>query len=97
MTTELDPVVDNWYQHLDKGQRFQVVAVDEEADIIEIQHFDGDIEEMSFPDWYAQDIALSVEPENWSGPFDIAEIDDLGTDITDTSVSDWQEPLEEIK
>lgn len=97
MTTELDPVVDNWYQHLDKGQRFQVIAVDEEAGIIEIQHFDGDIEEMSFTNWYAQDIALSVEPENWSGPFDIAEIDDLGTDITDTSIRDWQEPLEEIK
>ena len=29
MSTEVDPIVGNWYQHLDKGQRFLVVAFDE--------------------------------------------------------------------
>ncbi|WP_455198264.1 DUF6763 family protein [Kaarinaea lacus] len=29
MSTEVDPIVGNWYQHLDKGQRFLVVAFDD--------------------------------------------------------------------
>ena len=31
MNSEADPIVGNWYRHLDKGQPFVVVAVDDEA------------------------------------------------------------------
>lgn len=96
MTTEIDPIVDNWYYHLDKGQRFYVVAVDEDSGIVEIQYFDGDVEEISLDDWYDMDIELGDEPENWSGAMDIGEIDDLGTEITDTGPGDWAEPLQEF-
>ena len=48
-------------------------------------------------EWNAMDIAFSEEPQNWSGPFDIAEQDDLGTEITDTSGQDWVDPLEQFK
>ena len=42
-------------------------------------------------------VELIEEPENWSGPFDVGEMDDLtGTEVTDTAVADWTEPLEEI-
>jgi hypothetical protein len=96
MRHELDPIVDQWYTHRDKGQRFVVTAVDENENTVEIQHFDGDIEEFSLEDWYDLDIELSEEPENWSGALDIAETDDLGTEVTDTTEDDWKEPLEEI-
>lgn len=97
MTIDLDPVVDNWYFHLDKGQKFKVVSVDEEAHLIELQHFDGDIEEVSLDDWRDMEIELCEEPQNWSGPLDVSEQDDFGTEITDTSKEDWTEPLEEVK
>jgi len=96
MQHELDPIVDQWYMHRDKGQRFVVTAVDENENTVEIQHFDGDIEEFSLDDWYDLDIELSEEPENWSGALDIVETDDLGTEVTDTTEDDWMEPLEEI-
>jgi len=96
MQHELDPIVDQWYMHRDKGQRFVVTAVDESENTVEIQHFDGDIEEFSLDDWYDLDIELSEEPENWSGALDIAETDDLGTEVTDTTEDDWMEPMEEI-
>ncbi len=96
MQHELDPIVDQWYMHRDKGQRFVVTAVDENENTVEIQHFDGDIEEFSLDDWYDLDIELSEEPENWSGALDIAETDDLGTEVTDTTEDDWMEPMEEI-
>ncbi len=96
MPNELDPRPNQWYAHLDKGQHFLVVGIDEDADTIEVQHFDGDVEEFSRDDWRELDIALSEEPENWAGPFDIAERDDLGTGVTDTQPEDWAEPEQEF-
>lgn len=97
MENELEPIIGNWYMHLDKGQRFEVVALDEEQDTIELQHFDGDIEEVSLAEWGEMRIALSEEPQNWTGPADIEEADDLGTEITDTAKEDWSEPLEQFR
>ncbi|MGD8484598.1 MAG: hypothetical protein PVJ63_08225 [Thioalkalispiraceae bacterium] len=97
MTTENDPIVDNWYFHKDKGQRFMVVSVDQDSELVEIQNFDGNLEEVGFSDWYQMDIELSVEPENWSGATDVGEVDDYGTEVTDTSPEEWDEPLQEIR
>jgi hypothetical protein len=97
MKNEADPIVGNWYQHLDKGQAFQVVAVDEDTGTVELQHFDGDVEGIELDAWYRLPVELIEEPENWSGPLDVGEMDDLtGTEVTDTAVADWTEPLEEI-
>lgn len=96
MPNELDPCIEQWYAHLDKGQRFLVTAVDEAGGTVEIQHFDGDLEEFSLDDWAELDIELSEAPENWSGAFDVSEQDDLGTEVTDTSREDWSEPADEF-
>ena len=92
MRNELDPRIDQWYAHLDKGQRFFVIDIDEEEKTVEIQHFDGDIEEISMDEWRNLRIELSEEPENWAGALDISEKDDLGTGVTDTRPADWSEP-----
>ncbi len=97
MTTEFDPIIGNWYDHLDKGQRFQVVAMDEKSQTVEIQYFDGNVDEYELESWYQLDIEPCEAPENWSGPLDIGNLDDLGTEITDTSRSDWDEPLNEFE
>ena len=97
MKNELDPLNDQWYAHLDKGQRFFVLAIDEEQNTVEIQHFDGDLEELSLDEWRDLKIELSEEPENWSGALDIAEQDDLGTGVTDTRPDDWTEPGEDFR
>jgi len=97
MPNELDPQIEQWYAHVDKGQRFYVTAIDELDHTIEVQHFDGDIEEFAFDEWRALDIDLSEEPENWSGALDIGERDDLGTEITDTTQRDWNEPQDEFR
>ncbi len=96
MPTDIDPIVGNWYQHLDKGQRFRVVAFDEDDGLVETQHFDGDIEEIPIDIWYQQELETAEAPENWSGALDIGTKDDYGTEITDTDISDWSEPLQEF-
>jgi len=97
MVTEADPITDNWYLHLDKGQRFLVIEVDEENGLVELQYFDGNIDEIELSQWHDMELERIEEPENWSGPMDIAEIDDLGTSVTDTNADDWQEPTQELR
>jgi len=96
MDTDLDPVVGNWYRHEDKGQLFRVVAYDEAREIVEIQHFDGDLEEIEASAWFDMDIEPAEAPEDWTGPLDDVEHDDLGVSDTAMSARDWREPLEEI-
>jgi len=95
MATENDPIVGNWYAHRDKGQRFEVVALDEARGIVEVQHFDGDIEEIDLGQWYEQEIEGIEAPEDWTGPFDDLERDDLDYTETDMSEEEWQQPLRE--
>ena len=97
MPNELDPLEDQWYTFVDKGQRFYIVAIDEDASTIEVQHFDGDLEEYSFDDWSELGVELSEAPENWDGALDLGELDDLGTEITDTNQQDWSEPQQDFR
>ncbi len=84
MSNELNPAIDQWYQS-EKGDLLRVVATDTETDSVEVQYFDGSIEELDFDSWSEMDIELAEEPEDWSGPFDDIEADDLGdTDVTIT-------------
>lgn len=68
------PGIGDWYR-LNGGALFEVVALDDDDGTIEIQYFDGTVEEMDIEDWDAQweDGALeSAEaPEDWSGSIDV--------------------------
>ena len=48
-TQFIEPVVGDWYRS--HGQIFEVVAIDDAERVIEIQHADGDLEEIEFDDW----------------------------------------------
>lgn len=89
------PVVSQWYRHLNKGQEFQVTAVDEAERTVEIQHFDGDVEELELDEWYAMEVEPIETPEDWTGPMDDVERDDLGYTETGMRGADWTRPLRE--
>lgn len=93
MSNRLKPVVGQWYNHLDKGDVFQVVALDEESGWIEIQEFDGDLDEIDFEEWRQMSIESAAPPEDWTGPVDEIEPDDLG--YSDVGYEESEErPLE---
>lgn len=77
MQNEIDPAVGSWYQHLSDGTLFQVTAVDEDEELVEFQNFDGDIGEVSLNEWRNWDIEVTDAPEDWTGPVDDVEYDDL--------------------
>lgn len=94
MPNELDPNIEQWYRHRDKGEMLRVVAVDRAAGLIETQNFDGDIEEMDFDAWRDMDIELAEAPEDWTGPYDDIEPDDLNDSEAALTTQDWRTPLD---
>jgi len=78
MSHRLQPVVGNWYAHLDKGDVFQVVAYDEDDGTIEIQDFDGGLDEVDVDTWRSMPLEAAAPPEDWGGPVDDVEPDEFG-------------------
>lgn len=94
MPNELEPLPGQWYWHHDKGQHF--VVIDADADAVEIQHYDGDVEAMDRGAWREMDIELSEPPEDASGPLEELESDDLAytdADMDRESSKEWGEEV----
>ncbi len=78
--SDVDPIIGSWYRNQETGNDFEVVALDEDAQTIEIQYFDGEIEELDLDDWYELAIEAIETPEDSAGPFDEIVVDDLDYD-----------------
>lgn len=83
------PGIGDWYR-LRGGELFEVVAFDETDGTIEVQYFDGTVEEFELEDWRTQRatgaIGEAEAPEDWTGSVDVepedgrAEADPVGED-----------------
>lgn len=89
--------IGQWYARRDKGEIFRVVGFDEDSRTIEIQAFDGDLDEIDQDTWSALPLAFAAPPEDWTGPVDDVERDDLGYSETDMTGADWSEPLRQLR
>ena len=95
MYESADPLVNEWYRYPQKSQMFQVTAIDEDNGTVEIQYFDGNLDEFELDTWYAMEVERIEEPEDWTGPMDNIERDDLGPVETEMRREDWQAPFDE--
>jgi hypothetical protein len=87
------PVVGEWYRRLVNGALFEVVAIDRDDGTLEVQHFDGTVEEFDLESWEEQEIEEAQPPEDWSGSVDIEQEDfDVGHEALATGTS-WNDPL----
>ena len=77
MSSQLYPIVGNWYKD-ETEQVFEVVAMDEEEGYVEIQYFGGEIDEIDFESWESLRVENVAPPEDWSGAYDDMEPDDFG-------------------
>ncbi len=73
------PSIGDWYR-LTGGELFEVVAIDDDEGTIDIQYFDGTVEEMDREDWEAQweegALEAAEAPEDWSGSVDADGVDE---------------------
>ncbi|MEJ2127783.1 MAG: hypothetical protein P8X81_02945 [Woeseiaceae bacterium] len=86
------PKIGKWFRRPD-GTLLEVVAVDESADTIEIQMFDGTIDEFEIESWRDQLLIEVQAPEDWTGPMDMDPDDYKGTAAGEMP-SGFHDPLE---
>jgi hypothetical protein len=85
---EYEPVAGQWYENVDENESFRVLSVDEDAELIEIEYLDGDIEDLDLDTWAELDLEKIDQPEGWSGA------DDEEDDEEDED-EDWDEDEDE--
>lgn len=90
----MKPIVGHWYRGV-TNELFEVVAIDDADETIEIQYFDGTVAEMDLEAWNEQlfDRMLDAAdaPEDWSGAVDV-ESEDLGREFEDNMRTGWSNP-----
>jgi hypothetical protein len=85
MSVYPEPIVGAWYL-TPEGEKFEVVAIDDDEQYIEVQYYGGEIDEFDRDSWLQMELQPVAASEDWSGPYDVAEPDDLGyADITHPS------------
>jgi len=87
---EYEPVVGQWYENVDESDSFRVLSIDEDAELIEIEYLDGDIEEIDLETWRELDLDKIEEPEGWAASREEEEEDD-DEDLDE----DWDEDEDE--
>ncbi len=88
MAREFEPVVGQWYENIDENDSFRVLSVDEDAELIEIEYLDGDIEEIDVDTWAEFDLDKIDQPEGWTGAAIGADDED---DDEDDDDDDWDD------
>jgi hypothetical protein len=73
---EYEPAKGQWYENLEENEQFRVLSVDEDAETVEIEYLDGDIEEIDVDTWAELDLDKIDEPEGWAGSENDADDDE---------------------
>ncbi len=81
MSRDYEPVPGQWYENLEDDESFRVLKMDEDAELVEIEYLDGEIEEMDLETWHEMDLEPTQEPEGWSEDEDEEDEDE----------DDWEE------
>lgn len=95
MGRDYEPVKGQWYENVEEDETFRVLSVDEDADLVEIEYLDGDIEELDIDTWHELDLERIAEPEGWSGGDDEGEEEDDEDDDEDEDDDDWDDDEDE--
>lgn len=74
MPTEATPRIGDWYKN-HTGDAFEIVAQDDDDDTLELQYYDGTVEELDTETWKYMHPEPIEPPEDWRGSMDL-EADD---------------------
>ena len=97
---DYEPVKGQWYENVEEDETFRVLSVDEDAELVEIEYLDGDIEELDLDAWHEMDLERIEEPEGWAAEDededdDEDEDEDDLDDDDDDEDDDWDEDEDE--
>lgn len=88
-----EPIIGQWYKNPKLSGIFEVIAVDKDENLIELQYFDGQIEEIDFELWNEHLSTEIAAPEDWSGAYELSK-EDL-SDYKEEVIhpENWNSPL----
>jgi hypothetical protein len=87
----LYPEIGQWFRR-PGGTLFEVVAIDEDASTVEIQQYDGTIDELEIDRWPQLLLTEASAPEDWSGSVDM-DPDDFSMSNNNDLPSGYHDPL----
>lgn len=91
MGRDYDPIKGQWFEDLEENEIFLVLSVDPDAELVEIQYENGDIEEIDLDTWHELDLERAQQPEGWPSADDKeAESEDEPEEEEDED-DDWDE------
>jgi hypothetical protein len=88
------PVIGEWFRRTG-GDSFEVVAIDRDDHTIEIQYFDGTVEEIELEEWREAEIEACEAPEDWTGSLDVEPEDTENEYQAEPgNTKTWADPLQ---
>jgi hypothetical protein len=95
VSRDYEPAKGQWYQNVEEDETFRVLSVDEDAELVEIEYLDGDIEEMDIDTWHEMDLEKIEEPEGWADKDDEEDEDEDEDLDEDEDDDDWDDDDDE--
>jgi hypothetical protein len=95
---DYEPVKGQWYENVEDDETFRVLSVDEDAEVVEIEYLDGDIEELDIDAWHEMDLERIEEPEGWQAQEeseDDEDEDEEEDDEDEDEDDDWDDDDDE--
>ena len=88
------PDIGAWYETVE-GEMLEVVAYDRDEGTIEVQFYDGTVDEFDEDSWDEMTLRPGEPPEDWSGSLDVRG-DDYGVDLDHPAGETFGNPLDDI-
>ncbi|MBV2120819.1 MAG: hypothetical protein B6D70_12140 [gamma proteobacterium symbiont of Stewartia floridana] len=87
--------IGSWFRTVN-GDQFEVVAHDLEEGVVEVQFYDGTVEEYDLEDLKELEIVPTAPPEDWAGSYDLTK-DDYGVDLDHPAGDTHYNPLDHLE
>ncbi len=94
MKLEPTPRIGDWYRNT-TGETFEIVARDDDDETLELQYYDGTVEELDAESWDYIHPEPIEPPEDWSGSMDLPREDSQRPEMW-SETEDWMRQLERM-
>lgn len=86
--------IGDWFKTVD-GDNLEIVAYDPDEGVVEVQFYDGTVEEYDLEDWVELEVKQIAPPEDWAGSYDLTR-DDYGVDLDRPAGETHPNPLDHL-
>ncbi|MET0007664.1 MAG: DUF6763 family protein [Candidatus Thiodiazotropha sp. 6PLUC4] len=87
--------IGSWFKTVN-GDQFEVVAHDLDEGVIEVQFYDGTVEEYDLDDLEELEVKPIAPPEDWAGSYDLSK-DDYGVDLDQPAGDNHANPFDNLE